>query len=203
MLPLSVHVGVQTLRANPMRTGLSTLGVVMGAASLVAVLSVGDGAERFARQQIERRGLQSVLIQPKTSDSVDGLQVPRTAFPRFTSDDLRDLAAFVAPATEVLLRVEGTGTFTASGKPRAALVQGVAAGNARQMGLHVWRGRAFSADELERGAPVAVVGHKLAAELTPGQATESAIGMDAAVSRAGSSLSSASKRPSSANACSC
>lgn len=35
-LPLSVRVGLQTLRANPMRTFLSTLGVVMGAASLTA-----------------------------------------------------------------------------------------------------------------------------------------------------------------------
>ena len=37
-LPLSVRVGVQTLRANPMRTVLSTLGVVMGAAILVGLI---------------------------------------------------------------------------------------------------------------------------------------------------------------------
>ena len=65
-LPLSVRVGIQTLRANPMRTMLSTLGVVMGAASLAAVLSIGDGAERFARSQIERRGLQTVAIVART-----------------------------------------------------------------------------------------------------------------------------------------
>ena len=56
MLP-SVQAGLQTLRANPVRTTLSTLGIVMGAASLVGVLSLGDGAEAFARQQIERNGL--------------------------------------------------------------------------------------------------------------------------------------------------
>lgn len=37
-LPLSVRVGLQTLRANPMRTGLSTLGVAMGAAILVGLV---------------------------------------------------------------------------------------------------------------------------------------------------------------------
>ena len=78
VFPLSVRVGIQTLRANPLRTVLSTLGVVMGAASLVAVLSVGDGMERFARQQIVRRGLQTVRISARTSDTVDNLQVPRT-----------------------------------------------------------------------------------------------------------------------------
>jgi putative ABC transport system permease protein len=54
MVP-SIRVAVQTRLANPVRTLLSTLGVVMGAASLVAVLSLGDGAEAFAREQIERR----------------------------------------------------------------------------------------------------------------------------------------------------
>jgi len=49
MIP-SIHIGLQTLRANPIRTLLSTLGIVMGAASLVGVLSVGDGAEQFARR---------------------------------------------------------------------------------------------------------------------------------------------------------
>ena len=97
MLPLSAHVGVQTLRANPVRAGLTTLGVVMGAASLAAVLSIGDGAERFARDQIERRGLQTVSIVAKTTDTVDGLQVPRTDIPEFTPDDLRSLAARLSP----------------------------------------------------------------------------------------------------------
>jgi putative ABC transport system permease protein len=179
-LPLSVRVGVQTLRANPMRTVLSTLGVVMGAASLVAVLSLGDGAERFARDQLERRGLQTVAIIAKTSDTVDGLQVPRGDYPRFTSDDLADLGAFVAPDTEVLLTVEGTGPLSIGGKPRAALVLGMDARNTRQMGQRIWRGRLFTPEELQRGAPVAIVGHKLAADLTVDRPTESALGMQLA-----------------------
>jgi putative ABC transport system permease protein len=177
-IPLSVHVGVQTLLANPMRTVLSTLGVVMGAASLVAVLSIGDGAERFARGQIERRGLQSVSIQAKTSDTVDGLQVPRTDYPRFTIDDLENLAAFAGSDTEVMLTVEGTASLTIGGKPRAALVQGVAAGNVRQMGLHLWKGRRFTPEEVDAGAPVAIVGYKLAAELTADRPTDSALGAE-------------------------
>jgi putative ABC transport system permease protein len=181
-LPLSIRIGIQTLRANPMRTVLSTLGVMMGAASLVAVLSLGDGAERFARDQLERRGLQTVAVLAKTTDTVDGLQVPRSDVPRFTPDDLRDLGAFVAPDTEVLLTVEGTGPFTVRGQSRAALVLGMDARNVRQMGQRIWRGRLFTPAELERGAPVAIVGYKLAADLTAGRPTESAIGADLAFS---------------------
>ena len=161
-----------------MRTVLSTLGVVMGAASLVAVLSIGDGAEQFARGQIERRGLQTVAIVARTVDTVDGLQVPRTDVPVFTPDDLRDLAAFVPPDTEVLLSYEGRGTLNVAGKERAALVIALASANSRQMGLHLWRGRLFTPEELQHGARVAVIGRKLAAELTAGRPTESAIGAE-------------------------
>ncbi len=174
-LPLSVRIGVQTLRANPMRTSLSTLGVVMGAASLVAVLSVGDGAERFAREQIERRGLQVVAVVAKTADTVDGLQVPRADYPRFTPDDLRSLAGAVGPGTEVLLTMDGTGPLTLKGQPRAALVQGLDVAHPRRMNLRIWKGRAFTPDELADGAPVAVVGMALATQLATEDKPEDAL----------------------------
>jgi putative ABC transport system permease protein len=46
------------------------------------------------------------------------------------------------------------------------------------MGLHLWRGRLFTRDELEQGASVAIIGYKLAAELTVERPTDSAIGTE-------------------------
>jgi putative ABC transport system permease protein len=45
------------------------------------------------------------------------------------------------------------------------------------MGQRIWRGRLFTPEELQRGAPVAIVGYKLAADLTVDRPTESALGM--------------------------
>jgi putative ABC transport system permease protein len=73
----SMRIGFDTMRANPVRTVLSTLGIVMGAASLVGVLSLADGSEAFARRQIERNGLQAVLVSAVTNDTVDGVLIPR------------------------------------------------------------------------------------------------------------------------------
>lgn len=46
-------VALDQLRVNPLRTILSTLGVIIGVGALVAVLSLGDGMERFVRTQVE------------------------------------------------------------------------------------------------------------------------------------------------------
>ena len=62
-LVTAIAVGFDTLRANPLRTILSTLGVIIGVSALVAVLSVGDGMERSVRAQIaQTTDLQAIAI---------------------------------------------------------------------------------------------------------------------------------------------
>jgi putative ABC transport system permease protein len=111
MSPLT-HVAtsaLDSLRAHPLRTSLSMLGIVMGAASLAAVLALGDGAQRFAREQVEREGMNLVLAQPITEDVIDGLRVPRQSFPLFTPEDADRVSAAIGPVGSVLLQMEGTG----------------------------------------------------------------------------------------------
>ena len=49
----ALAIGGDALFANPLRTLLATLGVIIGVASLVAVLSLGDGMQAAARTQAE------------------------------------------------------------------------------------------------------------------------------------------------------
>lgn len=176
MLP-SVRVAVQTLRANPVRTLLSTLGIVMGAASLVGVLSLGDGAEAFARQQIERRGIQVIVVAPRTTDTVDGLTVPRTSYPIFRAEDARALTAVVMRGSAVVMTMEGAGAFvTRSGGPnRAAMVTAVI-GSASASGFDVVHGRFLSDEEMTRGARSVVVSNRLARELAAGADVSTVVG---------------------------
>jgi putative ABC transport system permease protein len=164
----ALRVALDTLRANPLRTLLSTLGILMGAAALAGVLSLGDGVEVFARQQLEREGVNVVSVTPRTSDTVDGLRVPRSEYPIFTTDDARDLAGRLPPGTTVRLSVEGTGLVNGApgDRPRATLVNGVFLG-AGDSGLRLETGRFFSSAEAERGEAVAVVSHALARVLAP------------------------------------
>jgi len=88
----SLTVGLQALRANPLRTLLSTLGVVMGVGAMVSVLSMGDGVEAFARAQIEETtDLLAVAIVPATQANIDGQLVRREDILTFTREDARAL----------------------------------------------------------------------------------------------------------------
>ena len=103
----SVATGLDALRANPLRTLLSTIGVVMGAASLAAVLSLGDGAESFARQRIAFEGMQRITLEARTDDLIDDHRIPRSRYPIFTPADAQGVAAAL-PGTEVRLEITGT-----------------------------------------------------------------------------------------------
>ena len=165
MLP-SVFVAVQTLRKNPVRTMLSTLGVIIGAAALVAVLSLGDGAEAFARQQIDRSGLQTINVVPKTADIVDGLSVPRESYPIFSVDQTQALASSVMARSTVALTVQGTGRLLLrpNAPERAALVTGIF-GSALAANVEVAHGRFLSEAEIAHAVSSVVVSNLLAQEL--------------------------------------
>ena len=93
----SFRVSVETLTGNPLRTFLSTLGIIIGVASLVAVLSLGDGMQEFMRNQIgETTDLQVMTISPRTARTVDGMTFPRLDTIRFTPDDADALRASIA-----------------------------------------------------------------------------------------------------------
>jgi len=173
-------VGVRGLRVNPMRTGLSTLGIVIGVAALVAVLAVGDGVERYARQQIERTtDLQAVVLTPQTTRLVDGLLVPDTAFPQFTATDPAALRAAVPGVADASLHLSGTGLVTTPGgpQPRAARVSGVVPGIAvGSPGPSLSAGRFITVADARDSAAVAVLSHRLAVELAAGGAKSDLVG---------------------------
>jgi putative ABC transport system permease protein len=155
----SLGVGIQMLRANPMRTVLSALGVIMGVASLVAVLAIGDGVEKFAREQIESTtDLQALMVSPTTFDTIDELRVPRTDFPVFTVSDADGLARVLQGKAAVALLVQGSARITTdSGRTRGAMVTATMPAAASLMKKPLAAGRFFSEGEMREGRPVAVI----------------------------------------------
>ena len=157
----SIGVGLDALGTNRLRTLLSTSGVVIGVASLVAVLAVGDGIERYARLQIGgTTDIQFITVTPKTSVTVDGVRVPGANFPVFTPADANAIAREVAGVDKVLLSLTGSARFIVRDSSRAAIVIGIY--NWPDTTVAMLSGRPLSADELRNGRQVAVVSNRLA-----------------------------------------
>ncbi len=174
----SIVAGFATLRANPLRTALSTLGVVIGAAALVAVLALGDGMEQFVREQIARStDVQSILVAARTSVTIDGQTFPVDSYPIFTPADADAIVAASPGAEQATLTVGGRSAI--SGTAGRIEEVGVAASSpslASQVGLKFVAGRYFTPAEADSNSPVVVVSSTLARRLT-GRRPEEAVGV--------------------------
>lgn len=60
----SVSMAVRTLSANKLRSGLTMLGIIIGNASVIATISVGQGAQRFVNQQFQSLGTNLLFVVP-------------------------------------------------------------------------------------------------------------------------------------------
>jgi putative ABC transport system permease protein len=160
----SLAVGFTALRANPLRTMLSTLGVIMGVAALVSVLSLGDGMEHFARAQIDQTSsLQYVQVRAQTTREVDGQQFARTDVRRFTPADAEQLQhALTVHAQVGLLVTSGALVHRGNAPPRGATVLAITPPVAVMRGMHVGAGRMFTDAEAATGAPLTVLSTGLA-----------------------------------------
>jgi putative ABC transport system permease protein len=106
MLPHAFRIGLASLATNPLRTFLSTLGVIIGTAALVAVIALGDGVEAYAREQIARQtDLQQFAVSSETGHRLDGIWLPRSDTVHLGPAELISLQQAVGPnVTLSLLR---------------------------------------------------------------------------------------------------
>ena len=155
----SLSIALGTLRANPLRTALSTLGIVIGAAALVAVLTLGDGMERFGRQQLaSTTDLQSVVLEPRTAEIIDNQAYPIADYLILSRGDADTILARIPQATAALLSLSGSAAMEASGgRVDSVQVQATLPTQATVLNRPLAAGRYFTAAEATADASVVVL----------------------------------------------
>ena len=85
----TVRLGVSSLMLHKLRSVLTTLGVLFGVSSVIAMLAIGEGASEEAQQQIRELGSQNVILRGvKPPDDVASAQTTRVVVYGLTRSDL-------------------------------------------------------------------------------------------------------------------
>lgn len=78
---LSFALAIQSIRSNLFHTVLSVLGIVIGVAALVSILSFIDGLEKFAQEQItESTGLNTIRVRTETTRRIGDVRLKKDSF---------------------------------------------------------------------------------------------------------------------------
>jgi putative ABC transport system permease protein len=164
----SLGEGLGAVTINPLRTILSTLGVVMGIASVIATLALADGFEQYVRAGIAARtDLQSVTVESRTVELRDGFRFPNHLYPTFDMRDAVDLRAFLGGSAEVTMSVVGEAVVNTPTSPAHAATMIATLANFLHFGNRdVLAGRYFTDAEVTHNVPVIVLSNRLATDFT-------------------------------------
>jgi putative ABC transport system permease protein len=158
----SVKMAVATLTANRLRTGLTMLGMIIGNASVIAMIGVGQGASRYASSQFESLGTDLLFVVPGTPQARNRtFDVPRT----LVLADAEAIASEVPTAKSVAPQLQNQQTITYGSRNTNVLVVGSTANFAAVRDYTIARGRFFSDRDVKRNARVVALGSELADKL--------------------------------------
>lgn len=178
-LPLhaAAGIGIDALRANPLRAALSTLGVIIGVAALVGVLSLGDGMERTAREQLGRStDILSLSISPRTSEVIDGERFPLRDTLRLSFDDLRAVAAMPGVEDAALFVQRAAELGRDAGARRMVAIRATVPAWQALSRASLAAGRFLTDEDVQSDAKVAVVSQSLAKVIVPDVPDDSVAG---------------------------
>ncbi len=161
-----LHQGFDNLRAHKLRSVLTMLGMIFGVSAVIAMLSIGAGAQQQVIAFIEQLGVRNVIVEAREAADDQTLQTVRKLSAGLSFQDFRAMQANVEGVATATARKRYTPT-TFLPKPRgeSPVVYGVSASYAEVAGLQVTRGRFFDATDDQRATAVAVIGQAAAAAL--------------------------------------
>jgi len=153
------------LTGNPFRTALTLLGIVIGTASVIAMLAIGEGTRRTVLARAAATGTDWIVVMPDNDN-------PALPGGRLSLDD----AAALVPLPNVKRVNPGrwtTVTLTAGAVTLRSEAFGTSAAYPETFRWPTRRGQFFTEQDERAGAPVLVLGAAVARRLFPGIADPS------------------------------
>jgi putative ABC transport system permease protein len=148
---------------NPLRTGLTVLGIVIGVAAVVLMLAVGEGARNTVNQSIASMGSDLFIVLSGASTS-GGLRFGMGSVPTLTLGDAEALARL--PSLRGVAPVySSTAQLVAGAANWSTLVNGTTTEYLRVRDWHVESGQPFTEADVRGAARVALLGQTVARNL--------------------------------------
>jgi len=155
-----------SLRANILRTVLTTLGIIIGVAAVIAMVGVGAGAEQRIQSVIDNLG-SNVLFVSNGSSMSGGVRGGSGSRVSLTEADAR---AIEEEASSVLIAapsVRASAQLIRGNSNWFATIYGAGDGYLKAREWQVSSGRTFSAQEERSPTKLAIIGQTIVAQLFP------------------------------------
>jgi putative ABC transport system permease protein len=163
-LLFSAGTAAEAVAHNKLRASLTSLGILFGVASVIAMLAIGNGAEQEILQQMKLLGANNIVITPiveQTEGKVDDKDAKKQTArftPGLTYLDALAIKEAIPDVGATSSEVVVNSVITREGHHRSGKVVGVDQGYFDVMNLHIAQGSRFSATHFASASQVAIIG---------------------------------------------
>ena len=163
----SFRSALQSIIVNKLRSSLTMLGVIIGVASVIAMVAVGNGASQTVQQQVLSLGSNLVTVTPGAQNGDNGLRGAGVASQNLTLDDMNAINDQLSATITGVEAEQSAGRWqvTAAGQNWNSNVVGVTPGYPAVREWNLATGDFFTETDLRVNAQVAVIGSTTATNL--------------------------------------
>ena len=159
---------LRSLKSNTMRSVLTTLGIIIGVAAVIIMVSIGNGAKDQINEMIDKLGANIMMVMPGRSFG-RGVSGGAGSLPTLTEDDAWAIQDEISTVELVAPYVRGGAQLISGNLNWSTTVQGVTNDffGAREWDLT--KGRLFDPEEIKGSSKVVILGETVAENLFPNQ----------------------------------
>lgn len=153
---------------NKVRTLLTMLGIIIGVASVIAMLAIGEGSKESIKTKISSMGSNMITVRPG-ADMRGGVRLDPSAMQTLTLGDYQALKTQTKMLSAVSPLVNGSGQSIYGSHNWPTSIYGV---TEEYLKIKVWEvksGSIFTDQEVKKAAKVAVIGQTVATNLFPNE----------------------------------
>ena len=165
MLWQNVCDALQSIRSNALRSLLTMLSIVIGVAALIAMLSIGAGAQSRIAEQIRSLGANVVMVVPKPDRGATGPAGERARPTPVTTRDAEAIASSVPGIVAAAPALQSEARLVHGNRNWPTRINGTTAEYFFVRDWSLARGRSFSRREERNAGRVALIGQTAAARL--------------------------------------
>lgn len=159
-----VKIALRALLRNKVRSALTMLGIIIGVASVIAMVSLGQGAQKQVQDQIASMGTNMLIVSAGSQRMSGGVRGGGGTASALTVEDAEAITT-LAPVAHVSPSVTASVTLVQGNQNWTTRAEGVGMDWLAIRNRSVASGEFFSPSEIRSAARVAVIGQTVSNEL--------------------------------------
>ena len=158
-------IALRAIAANKLRSFLTMLGIIIGVASVIAMMAIGQGSKKSIQANIAEMGSNMIMIRPGQDKGPGGAQQDASDMQTLKLKDYETLKEQSKYLAAISPSVNASGQFINGNNNTPSTIYGILADYLEIRQLKIEDGEMFSDEDVKTSAKVCVIGKTVADNL--------------------------------------